>query len=79
MSAQLPVDLSGAFARANLERFGVDLGRTYACRAAEPHMEFLNLWKDAAGGADRQWWPAGRNSRRGGCRASPSVKTPNGR
>lgn len=34
--------------RANLEKFGVDLGRNVTLVGPRAYMEFLNLWKDAA-------------------------------
>ena len=49
VSAQLPLIFPvHPRTRANLERFGVDLGRNVMLVGPRAYMEFLNLWKDAA-------------------------------
>ena len=49
VSAQLPLIFPvHPRTRANLERFGVDLGRNVTLVGPRAYMEFLNLWKDAA-------------------------------
>ena len=48
VSAQLPLIFPvHPRTRANLERFGVDLGRNVMLVGPRAYMEFLNLWKDA--------------------------------
>lgn len=49
VSAQLPLIFPvHPRTRANLEKFGVDLGRNVTLVGPRAYMEFLNLWKDAA-------------------------------
>ena len=49
VSAQLPLIFPvHPRTRANLETFGVDLGRNVTLVGPRAYMEFLNLWKDAA-------------------------------
>ena len=48
VSAQLPLIFPvHPRTRANLEKFGVDLGRNVTLVGPRAYMEFLNLWKDA--------------------------------
>jgi len=60
--------------RANLAKFGIDLGPSITLVGPQAYMAFVNLWKDAAGPTAAA---CRKKPRRWVCRVSRSARTPN--